>query len=126
MQALNRFAALSQLFLHGQFAEGGVRLGGVAAYQHAPVAEQASGRKPDRAASDRDKLQTAVDVIVLLPEAPALPRNLVGARIGALIDQFFVWGAEVIWCRPKERQRHGADAVIRIDCLCRTLLLVAD
>src|SRR5437879_4041984 len=106
MQALDRLTALSQFLLDRQFAEGRVRLVRVSAYQHAAIAEQTSGRKPDRAASDGHKLQAAVDVVVLLPETPALPRDFVGARIGALVDHSLVWRTEIIRGGPEKRQRH--------------------
>src|SRR5258708_7779718 len=93
MQPFDRFAALVQFLLHRQLAEGRVRLIRVPANQHASVAEKAGRRKPDRTASCGYKLEAAIDVIVLLPESPALPCNLVGARIGAFINHLLVRNA---------------------------------
>src|SRR6202020_682965 len=78
------------------------------------------------AAPDGYEFETPIDVVVLLPESPALPRNLVGARVGTLVDHFLVGSAEVIWCRSKKSQRHRTDAIVGFDCLRYALLFVGD
>src|SRR6201985_2369107 len=98
VQPLNRLATLGQLRVERKFAKGGGRLICVSANQDAAIGEHASRRKPDGTAPGGHKFETAVYVVVLLPEPAALPSNLVGAGVGALIDHLFVWSTEIV-CR---------------------------
>ena len=80
----------------GEAVELGRGVEAVAADQDAALAEEVGGGKPDGTAAGGEELEAAVDVVVLLPEAAALPGDFVGAGVGALVDDFLVGRAEVV------------------------------
>src|SRR5271168_4711634 len=90
MQPLDRFAALFKFLRQGESFQPRARFFCVSAHQHAPWCKHPRGGKPDWAASYFNELQPTVDVVVLVPESPALPRDLVGAGIRTLVNHFLV------------------------------------
>src|SRR3984885_4169548 len=115
MQALDRLAAFLKFLCQRETFDVGASLIRIPADQHTPLGKHAGGRKPDRATAFADEFQAAVDVVILLPESPALPGDLVGAGIGAFVDYFFVRRAEVVWRPFQNGEGHGANAVVSLD-----------
>src|ERR1700761_5912972 len=115
MQPLHRLAAFFQFLCQRQILNVGVSLIGISADQDTSGREHAGRRKPDRATAFADELQPAKDVVILLPEAPAFPGNLVSAGIRAFVDHLFVWRAEIVGRPFQNGERHGANAVVGLD-----------
>src|SRR5450631_20809 len=125
MQALDGAAGLGKLPLQAQLVELRGRVESVAAYQDPSGRKQAGRGEPDRAASSVQELQAAIDVVVLLPEAPALPCNFVSRCICAFSDDFLKVLAEVIRYLLQHHKRHSADAIIGVDGLRSASVRVA-
>src|SRR5580704_7619679 len=96
MQTLNRLSALGELVWEAELGEVREHIEAVAAHQHTAFAEHPRRRQPDGTQANVAELEATVDVVVLLPESPALPRDFECRRIGAFVDNLFVWRAEIV------------------------------
>ena len=119
-------ARLCELLLQRQSVKLWRRYESVAAYQHASLRKQSSRRKPYRAASRVKKFKSTIDVVVLLPEAPALPCNFVSTRVGTLPDDLLIRRAEIIRYLLQHDQWHAADAIVRVNRFVLSTLRVAN
>src|SRR5580698_9983522 len=115
MQPLNRLAALGKLLREAELGEVREHIESVAAHEYAALREHARRRKPDGAEANVAELEAAIDVVVLLPEAPALPRDFKRRGVGALVDNLFVGCTQVIRNLPQDHHRQRADAVVGLN-----------
>ena len=126
VQALDGPARLRELLFQAQVVELRRRLPSIAADQDAAGREQACGREPDGTASGVHEFQASIDVVILLPEAAALPGNLVSTCICALCDHFVERRTEVVWRLFQHGEGHATDAVVGLKGLGNACMRVAD
>ena len=111
VEALDGLAGGGKFAIEGEPVEVGCGGPAVAADEDAALGEEVGGGQPDGAGAFHDELEAAVDVVVLLPEAAALPGHFVGARIGGLLDDLLDGRAEVAGDLLEDGERQGTEAI---------------
>src|SRR5581483_11922777 len=126
VQPLHRLAALRQLLRKAERAELRRRIKAIATDQHAALGKHSRRRQPNRAEPHVAELQPAIDVVVLLPEPPALPRNLERSSVRTFVDHLLVWRAQIVWNLAKHGERNRAEAEVRFNARWRTVARIPD